>query len=76
MIELTEKIGAKYTFDFNLVPKVNGDVSNLSTGLTLGQLKIDIGEKFYNISLAIHFTCNYYNYSGPQFQQPTVSLEP
>jgi len=39
MIELAKKIDVPHAFDFNLIPRVNGDISNLETGLTLDQLK-------------------------------------
>ena len=39
MTELANKIGALYAFDFNLIPHVNGDTSNLSTGITTDQLR-------------------------------------
>lgn len=39
MIDLAKQLGAAYSFDFNLIPRENGDTGNLSMGLTLDQLK-------------------------------------
>jgi radical SAM protein with 4Fe4S-binding SPASM domain len=39
MIELANKLGGFYAFDFNLIPMETGDISNLSNGLTMEQIK-------------------------------------
>jgi AdoMet-dependent heme synthase len=39
MIELANTLGVLYSFDFNLIPMENGSINNLSTGLSIGQLK-------------------------------------
>jgi radical SAM protein with 4Fe4S-binding SPASM domain len=39
MIELANTLGVVYSFDFNLIPMENGSINNLSTGLTMEQLK-------------------------------------
>lgn len=39
MIELANRLGVLYAFDFNLIPMETGDISNLSTSLTVEQLK-------------------------------------
>ena len=39
MIELANKIGVPYAFDYNLIPQINGNTNNLSEGLTISQIK-------------------------------------
>lgn len=39
MAELANRLGVLYAFDFNLIPMETGDISNLSAGLTIDQLK-------------------------------------
>ncbi len=39
MIELANQIGVPYEIDFNVIPMVNGDISNLSVSLNIEQLK-------------------------------------
>lgn len=46
MINLANELGTLYSFDFNLMPMENGDIRNLTTGLTLTQLK----EIYYEVN--------------------------
>jgi radical SAM protein with 4Fe4S-binding SPASM domain len=39
MIALAHKIGVLYVFDFNLIPMVNGEKSNIWSGLTIEQIR-------------------------------------
>jgi radical SAM protein with 4Fe4S-binding SPASM domain len=39
MIELANRLGVPYSFDFNLIPMETGNINNLSDGLSIAQLK-------------------------------------
>jgi radical SAM protein with 4Fe4S-binding SPASM domain len=39
MIELANRLGVLYAFDFNLIPMETGNINNLSVGLSIAQLK-------------------------------------
>lgn len=39
MIDLANETGVLYAFDFNVIPRVNGDMSNLSVGISIDQVK-------------------------------------
>ena len=39
IVELAKRLGGLYSVDFNLIPMLNGDLNNLSVGLSIDQIK-------------------------------------